>query len=300
MSKKLLLILFSLVLFFSLSAFCLIRSTGVANNGQNRCCGGLLRWWHPSTQPVRILIDEAGSPQAPGALTHEAVRAAMNTWNRVRSSYFRFADGGLTSQKTISGSDGRNILLFDRDGTNFPQGANALAFSRTFTVNDNLGYRCIDSDLVYNSRDFRFEVNPTENSFDIQAIATHELGHHLGLDHAGGGRDLTFASTGCGPVIPAATMYYSVGPRDTSKRSLELDDIAGVTAFYPKWTIAGAVYDNRNGQPFLNAAIELQGTQSPLDTILVSSINTGQTGFFTIPLLDSVATVSFCQFGYQS
>ena len=102
MQKKILAILFSLVLFLSLSAFCLIRSTGVANNGQNRCCGGLLRWWHPNTHPVRILIDEAGSPQAPGALTHNAVRAAMNTWNRVRSSYFRFADGGLTNQKTIS------------------------------------------------------------------------------------------------------------------------------------------------------------------------------------------------------
>ncbi|MCI0693524.1 matrixin family metalloprotease [candidate division KSB1 bacterium] len=224
----------------------------------------------------------------------------MNTWNQVRSSYFRFADGGLTSQKTISGSDGKNIILFDRDGTNFPQGANALAFSRTFTVTDNLGYRAVDSDLVYNSRDWRFEINPAGNAFDIQAIATHELGHHLGLDHAGGGRDINDASTGCGPVVPAATMYYAVGFRNTSTRSLALDDIAGITAIYPKWTIAGAVFDNRTGQPFLNATIELQGTQSPLDTILVSSINTGQTGFFTLPLLDSIATVSFCQFGYQS
>ncbi len=296
MQKKILAILFSLALFLSLSAFCLIRSTGVANNGQTRCCNGLVQWWHPSTQPVRILIDEAGSPQAPGALTHNAIRAAMSTWNQVRSSYFRFADGGLTSQKTISSTDGRNTVLFDREGTYFPQGTNVLGFSRTFTLTDNLGYRAVDSDLVFNSRDWRFDVNPSPNSLDIQSIALHELGHHLGVDHPGGGRDRSQASSGCGPVVSDAVMYFAYNGR----RTLALDDIAGITAIYPKWTIAGAVFDNSTGQPFLNATIELQGTQSPLDTILVSSINSGQTGFFTLPLLDSIATVSFCQFGYKS
>jgi hypothetical protein len=298
--KKILLILFSLVLALFLSAFCLIRNTGVDNKFQVRCCTGLVQWWHPSTHPVRILIDEAGSLQAPGALTHNAIRAAMNTWNQVRSSYFRFADGGLTNQKTASGTDGKNTVLFDRDGTNFPQGTNALAFSRTFVVTDNLGYRAVDSDLVFNARDFRFDVNPAPNSFDIQSIVTHELGHHLGLFHPGGGRDIAQirdpGSAGCGPVMPDAVMYFLYNGR----RSLSLDDVAGITAIYPKWTIAGAVFDNRNGQPFLNATIKLEGTQSPLDTILVNSINTGLTGFFTLPLLDSIATVSFCQFGYKS
>jgi hypothetical protein len=59
-------------------------------------------------------------------------------------------------------------------------------------------------------------------------------------------------------------------------------------------------FDNRTGQPFLDATVELKGTRSPIDTILVNSINTGQTGFFNLPLLDSIATVSFCQFGYKS
>ena len=300
MQKKMLLILLALTLVFILSAFCLKRSTGIDNKFQVRCCTGLIQWWHPSTHPVRILIDEAGSLQAPGALTHDAIRAAMNTWNRVRSSYFRFVDGGLTNQKTISETDGKNTVLFDRDGTYFVQGSNALAFSNTTVMTDNLGYRAVDSDLVFNARDHRFDVNPSPNSFDIQSVVTHELGHHLGLFHPGGGRDIPQinnpGSAGCGPVVPDAIMYFLYNGR----RSLALDDIAGVTALYPKWTIAGAVFDNRNGQPFLNATVKLEGTLSPIDTIIVNSINTGQTGFFTLPLLDSMATVSFCQTGYKS
>jgi hypothetical protein len=305
MKKKLLLILSSLAFAFLFSAFCLIRSTGVANNGQTNCCTGFVRWWHPSTHPVQILIDETGSPQAPGALTHEAIRASMNTWNQVRSSYFRFADGGLTNQTSVSGTDRKNVVLFDRDGKifeqlGFPANTNVLAVSQTFTVTDNLGYRAVDSDLVYNSKAWRFEVNPSSNSFDIQSIATHELGHHLGLDHAGGGRDLSNANTGCGPVVFSATMFFATPAGNTGLRTLELDDVAGVTALYPKWTIAGAVFDNRTGQPFLNANVQLEGTRSPLDTILVNSINTGQTGFFTLPVLDSIATVSVCQPGFIS
>lgn len=303
MPKKTLLILFSLAFALLLCAFCLQRSTGVANNGQTRCCDGSIQLWHSSTLPVRILIDEAGSPQAPGALTHNAIRAAINTWNQVRSSHFRFADDGLTDQKTISGTDGKNVVIFDRAGTYFPQGSGAVAFSRTFTRTDNLGYRAIDSDLVYNSRDWQFEANPSFASLDIQSIALHELGHHLGLDHAGGGRDLSGpggASTGCGPVIPGATMFYAIRQGDTSSRTLDIDDIGGITAIYPKWTIAGAVFDNSTGQPFLNTTVKLEGTRSPLDTIIVNSGNTGETGFFTLPLLDSIATISVCQFGYKS
>jgi len=57
-------------------------------------------------------------------------------------------------------------------------------------------------------------------AIDLQSIAVHEMGHAFGLD------DL-YASE-----CSQATMYWSSPPGDTSKRSLEADDIGGMRLLY--------------------------------------------------------------------
>ena len=53
---------------------------------------------------------------------------------------------------------------------------------------------------------------------DLQNVATHEIGHFLGLSHSD---------------VLHSTMSCEANASDTDKRSLETDDIAGICASYP-------------------------------------------------------------------
>ncbi len=66
---------------------------------------------------------------------------------------------------------------------------------------------------------------------DVQAIATHEAGHMLGLGHS---------------AVAAATMYASTQLGDLAARDLDPDDVAGVCAIYPYGAPTAA--DGRCGQ----------------------------------------------------
>jgi len=276
-------------------SFCIIRYTGWLD-GQTRCCDGLVRWWHPSTLPVPITINQTGSAQAPGDLTIDAVKRAMQTWTDVPSAYFSFSFAGTTAQNT-SGNDEINIVVFDVRGENFTVGTTVLAFSRTLTRFDALGYRSFDSDMVFNARDYQWTVDGGQNAFDIETVALHEFGHHLGLDHCGGKRDISSANSGCGPVVRNAVMYYAVAP-NSRKRVLQPDDVAGLTQIYPKWTIEGLVMDGTTGAAISHAPIYLHDTVTPKDTIAVSVVRSKFNGGYEAPVVDSLFAVSLSLFGY--
>jgi hypothetical protein len=114
---------------------------------------------------------------------------------------------------------------------------------------------------------------------DLQGIGCHEYGHSLGLGHS---------------QDPTATMYGSAGTGQVSNRSIEADDIAGLTAIYafkaankPKITsvsgfggstvtITGSNFPQSGNEIwFARAASSPSGTISSLLVNNISSTNGG-------------------------
>ncbi|PYQ12924.1 MAG: hypothetical protein DMH00_05350 [Acidobacteria bacterium] len=180
--------------------------------------------WPTAGLPLPMLISSAGSDNVPDSSDTNAIIAAQQTWNAINTSYSQFAAPTVGTGTALNASDGKNSIFFDETGTNFPAGTTAIAFTAVnFSASSGI---ITDADLLFNGRDITFSTaaSTPAGQYDIQSIATHELGHVQGLDHAGLIRAVMF------PVGADGTQYA---------RRLSSDDRLGVSSTYPE-TSGGA------------------------------------------------------------
>lgn len=186
----------------------------------------------------------------------EAIDRGADSWNNVNSAYFEFSNGGATTVDSLA-VDGINLIYFDDNYDNFTPGSNIIAFSSTFSSGDGADFHAVESDFIWNAGDFPPATDGDPDLIDLEGVVAHELGHHLGLGHTGAAAGS--GQPGAGDVIPEATMFWAVASGDTTQRSLHIDDIMGVTAIYPRWTLSGMVLDSVSGEPIPNAFFNLEG-----------------------------------------
>jgi hypothetical protein len=174
---------------------------------------------------------------------------SFTTWQNVATAQITFTNGGQLAADVTSAnytnfidkfSDGINPIIFDTDGSIIDAmlGANAsnstigFAGSSYFTSGPNVGFYS-EGQSVMNGK---FANNPfTEAQF--KATFVHEFGHFIGLDHSQ--INMKFVGDGNAPndaFIP--TMYPTSTDDDTHLATLNADDIAAVSALYPKATFA--------------------------------------------------------------
>jgi Matrixin len=205
-----------------------------------------LRW---TRLPARYFVNDAGVPGVTADQFRQAADSAFRTWEDVPTAAVRFQFAGFTSAQPLDEDEMSTLGFLSQ-----PELDRVLA-STSFLVDTRTG-EILESDIFFNSA-FQWSVaeNGEAGRFDVQSIALHEAGHFLGLSHsalgeteprAGGGRRVLGAGAVLFPIAFAAG--------NIAGRTLQPDDIAGVSDIYPGGTfqqdtgsVQGRVTKNGSG-----------------------------------------------------
>jgi hypothetical protein len=190
------------------------------------------RW---ATTTVTFYANPANQ-DVPADVAEAALTSALHVWSTQPESPFRFHYGGRVRDTSI-GLDYRNVIIFRNETS--PSGSGVIASAHSWISG---GHR-VDSDIIFWDGSWTFFTGTSGCSRGayIEDIATHELGHSLGLGHS---------------TEPAATMYAKYSRCSQALRHLSDDDIAGVRALY------GASGPSRNQAPSVSIASPSNGTSA--------------------------------------
>ncbi len=173
------------------------------------------------------------------AAVHQALVNAFTAWQTATLkgqvvAQLAITQGPNSTLTTVNASDCINVVSFvDSTSRDFSTGTVAFAAVATDFGPPPTTYTCagnptpktcslpsciIDADIMFSPTQPFSTATPTPTGdFDVQSVATHEIGHALGLDHSG---------------IAAAVMY-PFGDVGAGPRTLAVDDSAGIAFLYP-------------------------------------------------------------------
>lgn len=148
-----------------------------------------------------------------------AIDSAVQTWNSVDTSGIKIERGESTSTtiaESQDGSDQNPVIHCDPDFDNEPELVVGLGF---VTIDKN---QITDGYILLNAA---ADTNGNISTKDIEKIGiiiAHEMGHVLGLGHAGD---------------DATLMYFNASAKEELR--LAQDDIDGITYLYPRSELGG-------------------------------------------------------------
>lgn len=223
-----------------------VRTHVDPSNPQSHCL-----WW-PAGE-VLWQQSQAGHPASPGDTDFTSVEAAFGSWQalQVQCGNLSLDEGPRTASRQVgyTGQNDQNVVLYreQRCADVVPSGDACLAADEcgnaydcwdhpsdavaltTTTYDVNTG-QILDADIELNAASFFLTTAdspacpsgfPSQScvAYDIQATATHEVGHLLGLDHTS---------------APGSLMNVSTSSGDLSKRTIDDGTAQFVCDAYPK------------------------------------------------------------------
>lgn len=167
--------------------------------------GSSIKWYlHPS-----------GSSDVSFSQLETAIKGAFSEYQKLPCFNKTFSYGGAKSSDPKNG-----IYVQFKENSWDPTVGDAAAYAQTWT---GWGGDADHSVITFNGKDISWTTTEADDFFslksDIQGVATHELGHCLGLGHA---RKLE------------ATMFFSGG--SSEMRTLHQDDKNGICYIYSNFT----------------------------------------------------------------
>lgn len=204
--------------------------------------GNPLRWNAPSS--VAITVNATGSDDVTDGSHLPAIQLAIRAWNDATGTSATLVENTSGSSRARSDweADDLHTVIFDEDDSSgfFPGLSGVVALTPIWFNGSGV---ITDADVIFNGSDFTFTTSGQVGAFDVQDVATHELGHLLGLDHSG---------------WAGATMYPYVDPAVILHRSIAGDDERGLRDAYPSGaysTIAGRVTRASDDTPVAGANV---------------------------------------------
>lgn len=209
---------------------------------------------------IRFFVNTAGAPSGSMA----ALQAAADAWSSIPTSTVKFLPLELSSA-VANPSDGVHTIVFEDTPENRSVVGSALAVTALLFFEDGAVF---DTDIIFNPA-IALSIDLAPKTFDLQSLATHEMGHALGANHSG---------------LLAATMFYATTPQSKSQAKLSADEVAFVTDYYPseKATESYSVISGRvafaTGAPVRNALLV---ASDPVSGVTVGGISNLPDGGFS-------------------
>lgn len=267
------------------------------------------RKWHSVNLPRNFTICmAAGENSLAASFVQASCVSGVTSWNAALGVNHFTATVSSTTGNVGFVNNGVSTVSFEDPQNALSAGVLAATTtgwyttSATQTTNGTAFYKFTDSDLVFNNGiDFTSfgdadASGDNGNQYDMEAIAVHEMGHAIGLDHTG---------------VEQATMFASIGSHDWRKRTLDDDDVNGgrhcyVQGYTPANFVPGTqlvsspcllglsnasfngasnVYVrvtvvDENGNTVPSASVTISVTR-PNGTVGVGTASTGSTGLVT-------------------
>ncbi len=172
--------------------------------------------WPDDDEPLVWTVGYRGAPGVWFPLLHDAIADSFGAWDAVEGADVAFAEAPAWTEEEIV-VDGLTSLWWVEEGWEVDSlviALTAVSYQEDGTI--------VDADIAFNAESFDFSVSPPdvgiERDIDLQSVATHEIGHLLGLSHT---------------EVEGATMLADYSPGDREPRTLEEDDEEGVRHLYP-------------------------------------------------------------------
>ncbi len=177
--------------------------------------GGKELHWMASEMPLPYFI-ESGPSEVNDGSDFEAMVEAFNEWQRPECSYLSFRQVSTVEATGGNACGGpRNTLAWvERD---WPPELGRAVVAITMTCFDPVG-SIIGARILFNGQDHTWATDGRSNAIDVGNVATHEIGHFVGIGHSD---------------IPGTTMWPTTSAGDTSQRELHRDDLEAVCYLYP-------------------------------------------------------------------
>ncbi len=240
------------------------------------------RWKSAVSIPYRI--NPTKGANVTGSGDQSAIfRASFASWQALTTATISFAEGATTAATVKPGFDQVNLITSNITASDYASSALGLTIVYSFDqggVVDEFGRaidfpgQIVEADIMFNpSTQFSIDAATPANRIDLQSVATHEIGHFLGLDHTS---------------LLSSVMFPTLTDGASYARTLSADDIAGISTIYPsasfatKGSLTGTVRTTGNVAVYGAIVTAVNSNGQP-----VASAITDTTGKYTIAGLDA-------------